>query len=50
LLSVLGWHFYKVTSDDGVTYVLVTRNQIRTASEPLQVGQLTEYILLDLRK
>lgn len=50
LLSIVGWHFYKVTSSDGVTYVLVTRRHIRSASEALKVGQLTEYILLDLRR
>jgi hypothetical protein len=50
LLSLLGWHFYKVTSTDGVTYVLITQRHIRTASEAITVGQLTEYILLDLRR
>lgn len=50
LLSLLGWHFYKVTSSDGVTYVLITRKHIRTVSEALTVGQLTEYILIDLGK
>lgn len=50
LLSILRWHFYKITSDDGVTYVLITKRHIRTAKEALQVGQLTDYILLDLRK
>lgn len=49
LLGMMGWHFYKVTTDEGVTYVLITKQQLRKAAEPLQVGQLTEYILLDLR-
>jgi hypothetical protein len=48
LLGMLGWHFYKVTTSDGVTYVLITRKQLRRAAELMQVGQLTEYILIDL--
>ncbi|MER9162743.1 hypothetical protein [Mesorhizobium sp. M0715] len=48
LLGLLGWHFYKVQSAEGVTFVLITKKHLRTAATELQVGQLTEYILLDL--
>lgn len=48
LLGMLGWHFYKVESSDGITYVLITKKQLRKAAEQMQVGQLTEYILIDL--
>lgn len=48
LLGLLRWHFYKITSKEGVTYVLITKKHIRKASQNLKVGQLTEYILLDL--
>jgi hypothetical protein len=48
LLGIMGWHFYKVSSAEGVTYVLLTKRQLRSAAEPLFVGQLTEYVLLDL--
>jgi hypothetical protein len=48
LLGLLQWHFYRVTSTDGVTYVLITRKHIRSVVEELKVGQLTEYMLLDL--
>ena len=48
LLGILQWHFYKVTSEDGVTYVLITKKHLRTAALPLRVGQLTEYMLIDL--
>lgn len=47
LLGMMGWHFYKVTTPEGITYVLITKKQLRNAAEQLQVGQLTEYILLD---
>lgn len=48
MLGLLGWHFYKVESAEGVIFVLITKKQLRTAATPIRVGQLTEYILLDL--
>jgi hypothetical protein len=50
LLGLVGWHFYKVSSSEGVTYVLVTKKQLRNTNQISQVGQLTEYILIDLEK
>jgi hypothetical protein len=50
LLGAMGWHFYKVESKDGVVFVLITKRQIRSNKVPLKVGQLTEYILLDLEE
>ncbi|MER8646714.1 hypothetical protein [Mesorhizobium sp. M1252] len=48
LLGLIGWHFYKVTSAEGVTYVIITKKQLRNTNQIGQVGQLTEYILIDL--
>ncbi|WP_423142853.1 hypothetical protein ACOYW6_05755 [Parablastomonas sp. CN1-191] len=48
LLGLIGWHFYKVSSVEGVSYVLVTKKQIRNTAQISNVGQLTEYILIDL--
>ena len=50
LLGLLGWHFYKVGTDEGVTYVLITNKQLRAAKKCLVVGQLTEYIVMDLER
>ncbi len=47
LLGILGWHFYRVTTPEGVTYVLITRKQLRSAAESLTVVQLTEYVIID---
>jgi hypothetical protein len=49
LLGIMGWHFYKVGTAEGVTYVVITRKQLRAAKTRLIVGQLTEYIVLDLQ-
>jgi hypothetical protein len=44
----MGWHFYKVGTPEGVTYVLITRKQLRSATGTIEVGQLTEYIVIDV--
>ncbi|WP_023603755.1 hypothetical protein [Aliivibrio logei] len=50
LLGIMGWHFYKVGTPEGVTYVLITKKELRHANEPLVVVQLTEYIVLDIEE
>ncbi|WP_417663022.1 hypothetical protein [Pseudomonas sp.] len=48
LLGVMKWHFYKVGTPEGVTYVLITKKELRRASSPLIAAQLTEYIVIDV--
>lgn len=48
LLGLMGWHFYKVGTPEGVTYVLITKKQLRNVTDTIEIGQLTEYIVLDL--
>lgn len=48
LLNLLRWHFYKVSTPEGVTYVLLTKKELRKASKEFKVVQLTEYIVLDV--
>ena len=48
LLGLFGWHFYKVGTKEGVTYVLITKKQLRNVTETIEVGQLTEYIVMDV--
>lgn len=48
LLGLLGWHFYKVGTEEGVTYILLSKKEIRSAFKTMQVGQLTEFILIDM--
>ena len=47
LLGFCGWHFYRVGTNEGVTYVLITKKQLRSATNTIEVGQLTEYIVID---
>ena len=48
LLNLIGWHFYKVNTVEGVTYVLITKKQLRKAIGTIKIGQVTEYMLIDL--
>ncbi len=48
LFNLLGWHFYKVGTQEGVTYVLITKKRITNVAEGVTVGQLTAYTLVDL--
>ena len=47
LLVVFGYHFYEVTNEGNVTYVLITRSTLRATSGVTAVRELTDYILLD---
>lgn len=48
ILGVMGWHFYRASTPEGVTYVLLTKKQLRSAKTQFKVGQLTEYIVVEL--
>jgi hypothetical protein len=47
LLGMFGWHAYKVSSQDGVTYVLLTKARLRSTLGVRRVRQLTEYVLIE---
>ena len=48
LLNMLGWHFYKVGTPEGVNYVLITKKRIRNVKKTAKIGMLTEYIAIDV--
>jgi len=47
LLGLFGYHFFEVTIEGDITYVLITRQNITDCKAVSQVVQLTEYMLLD---
>ena len=49
LLGLLGWHSYKIGDASGITYVVITKRQLRSARQEFEVVQLTEYLLLDVK-
>ena len=49
VLGLLGFHFYEVTTEGDVTFVLVTRRNLRDSGEITSVVQLTEYMVLEVK-
>lgn len=47
MLGFLGYHFFEVTIEGDINYVLITRQNITNCKEISQVVQLTEYMILD---
>ncbi|WP_245828771.1 hypothetical protein [Novosphingobium mathurense] len=50
LLGIMGWHAYKISTKEGITYVMLTRRELRTALGPVKVRQLTEYVLIEFKR
>lgn len=47
LLGFFGYHFFEVTIEGDITYVLITRQNITNCKAVSKVVQLTEYMILD---
>lgn len=47
LLSFLGYHFYEVKLESGVTYILISKDNITNCKKIKYVAQLTEYMIID---
>lgn len=47
LLRVIKFHFYKLESDDGVVYTLITRRELLSPSEVKHVKKISSSILLE---
>ncbi len=47
LLSLFGYHFYEISNVDGVSFLFLSRRELRSVRDIGQVKQLTRYVLLD---
>lgn len=47
LLGMLGYHFYEITTASGITFLLITRRDVRNSRSITRVVQLTDYMVLD---
>ncbi len=47
LLSILGYHFYEVKLKSGVTYIMISKRNLRKSKKIEKVGLLTEYMIID---
>lgn len=48
LLGFFGYHFYEVGIEGGITYVLITKQNISDCKSITKVVQLTEYMIMDV--
>lgn len=48
ILGMVGYHFYEVESDTGMSYLLISRQVHRRQENALSVVQISDYIYLDL--
>ncbi|NTU61503.1 MAG: hypothetical protein HGA53_00325 [Anaerolineaceae bacterium] len=48
LLGFFGYHFFEVTIEGDITYVLITRKNITDGKNVSKVVQLTEYMILEV--
>ena len=42
------YHFYEITTEEEVTYILVSRREILDTRDPLEVKQISTYMFLDV--
>ncbi len=47
LLGLFGYHFYEVSTADGITYVLITRRDMRSKKDVNRVVLLTDYMVME---
>jgi chromate transport protein ChrA len=47
VLGLFGYHFYEVETEDGITYLLISKRRISNALTIKQVVQLSEYGILE---
>lgn len=47
LIALFGFHFYEVTSDDGMTYIMLSNRNLTAVSDLTRVRQLGPYVLMD---
>lgn len=50
LINFGGYHFYEVTEANNVTYLLLTKKELRKTSNVNTVVHLTEYMIMDVEE
>lgn len=50
LLGCVGYHFYEVECDDGMTYLFITGNTIKKQDVTSDVVQMADYIFLEVTR
>jgi hypothetical protein len=50
LLGIFGFHFYEIETENGITLMLITKEEIIKAKHIKQIVKLTEDVILEVKK
>jgi hypothetical protein len=50
VLNMLGFHFYEVTNDENIPYILITKQEITRNNSSFRVQPISNYIFLSIPK
>ncbi|EDM28287.1 hypothetical protein LNTAR_10241 [Lentisphaera araneosa HTCC2155] len=48
VMGFLGFHFYSVKSDDGLSYLLITKNEVRTPNSNIDTVEIAHNIRIEV--
>ena len=48
ILALFGYHFYQITADSGMKYLLISREVVRVQNPCIEVIKLFDYVYLDV--
>lgn len=49
VLALFGYHFYQITADSGMKYLLITRNTVTSQSPDVTATRLADYVYLEVQ-
>ena len=49
ILTLLGYHFYEVTTPENITYLLITKRDLRNTKQIDYIVQISDYMVLDTK-
>jgi len=47
LINMFGYHFYEISSNDNISYLLLTKKELRKTTSIKSIIHITEYMILD---
>jgi hypothetical protein len=50
IFGLFGYHFFEVTTKNGISYVLMSKRQIRNLNQVTEVILVSDYILIDVQQ
>lgn len=48
ILAALGYHFYQITTESGMKYLLITREIVRVQNPDMEVVELSNYVYFEV--